>query len=199
MKPHLFLEGDIGCGKSWLLMNALRGELPASGGMCTVRAADAAGRLAGFRVVSPQELCGDLVNCGANADSLFVRVAPGGGIARDDSVFAGYGLRLLRQASSARFVFIDEIGGTEILIKPLRDEFLRIIGGSVPCIGVFKSAPNAQVMEKCMGGAPGYLEAWDALRAELGSHPNVKMVKVSERGDPAALSAIEEWRCTWLR
>lgn len=187
----------MGCGKSYILKDALEVHIAEAGGMCTIRVADEKEETAGFRIIPSRDLFKEEVYSIKRNENLFARVLPER-IVRDNSVFASCGIPLLREIKDCPFGLIDEIGGTEILIREFYDTFLEVIEGDTPSIGVFKSAVNAKIMEDCMGETDGYLPLRKELYRILKDHPAVELVRVEKRGDVNAIEKVKEWRLAWI-
>ncbi len=186
MRKNLLLYGEIGCGKSTLIQEALASYADPIGGFLTVRRERPGGGKSRFFL-----LPGQAVNAPDEEEGrLFLDPA---GPALEPSAFEEYGAGLLDTAGSAPFALLDEFGGVELLCPAFREKLKALLLSPLPCIGVFKTARAGQAL----AGALRLSKEYERLHAEwsawLGLDPDTELVPVRERGDRAAAAAVREW------
>ncbi|MEG1633270.1 MAG: nucleoside-triphosphatase [Oscillospiraceae bacterium] len=193
MKRRLLLCGEIGCGKSTLIKNALGAEAKNAGGFITQRRFDENGALAGFVLLPAAALAG-----GNFEEREFLRFSAGG-TRRFEGVFERDAARLLREAREKPFALLDELGGFELLIPEFYAALSALLESGTPCVGVLKSPPAAAELKRRVALPEGYLAAAEALRARLASDGDTLLLQTTGRHDAAAERALGAWVCEYAK
>lgn len=183
MQPRLFLTGPSGCGKSNMIRRELGELVHRAGGFTTVRDRDENGTVRGFEIMSAD---------GYGPRDRFLDLT-GAEPWIDLEIFTGVGVDYLHRAGERSFAVLDEIGGVELLNESFMDELARYLRGSQPCIGVMKGAGPAGKLVEMMGLTLRYELARRALYEHLRNDPNICLLEITGRDDPAALAAVREW------
>lgn len=191
MRPKLILLGDIGCGKSSLIRSCLGGDASQAGGFVTLRRGlekeptgfDLAPARALLDVQAPRQTFLDFT----------------GQKKRDDSVFSGFGVKLLKEAENHPFSVADEFGGLELEIPEFRQALMTFLSRDIPCIGVLKNekASAALIRRTRLGG--DYAKAYAALRQFLEEDPNTQLLPVTGWADKNAQACLETWANQYIR
>ncbi|HBR09465.1 MAG TPA: hypothetical protein DD735_11325 [Clostridiales bacterium] len=188
MKSRIFLEGPLGCGKSTLIRRTPGLNWTRAGGFVTQRVTDADGGLAGF-VLKPARLSA----CSADADAAYPFLTFGAAASRDDGVFRTEAVRLLREAESAPFAVLDELGGCELLIPEFFAALTRFLSTPTPCVGVLKSPAAADELSNRLHLPESFIPARNRLYAMLRDDPGTLILPTTGRGDAAAESILRRW------
>ena len=191
MKRHLLLQGEIGCGKSTLIRQALGQSALQAGGFVTLRRTEA-DRLLGF----------DLAPAAALADSglsgqrfLDFTREP----CRTDDVFSRYGVELLKNTSGAPFAVADEFGGLELLNPGFYGALLELLKSDVPVIGVFKTPRASEALIRRLRPDSAYPEVYASLRRMLLEDPDTELLPTFGRGDTICAQRLRQWVNTYVR
>ena len=188
MTPVLLLSGEIGCGKSTLIRNALGAEARKAGGFVTLRCLEGE-TLLGF----------DLAPGSALADPAAPRqrfLDFTCGKQQNDQVFADFGSALLK--APAPFALADEFGGLELLIPPFRESLRALLDSGTPVLGVFKTDRASQALARRMDLDGRYRECYLAFREMLEQDPRVTLLATAGRGDSEAAWALSRWVCQYV-
>jgi len=179
LPKRLFLLGDIGCGKSSMLCEALGASVSLAGGFRTVRVVEQ-GRLTGFELLASDGRRGRFCDLTQ-------------GIRRDDSVFSGLGAELLREAARHPFAVLDEFGGMELLVPEFRAALFDFLRSDVPCIGVLK---NEQAVQALLARIPldsPYEHHLQTLRALLEADPDTRLLSTTGWQDEETMAVLRQW------
>lgn len=190
MKRRLLLTGPIGCGKSTLIRNALGPRILRAGGFVTERVMEGE-RLAGFELL-PAGDGGRTESVPAGARRRFLTFGENG-VVRDEGVFRDYASGLLRQAKSAPFAVLDELGGFELCVPEFFAALTELLQSTVPCVGVLKSPEAASALKRRVGVPPEWERVGDGLRRRILSDGDAALMETQGRYDGAAKAALEEW------
>ena len=182
MQKRLFLQGGIGSGKSTLLSEALSGTAP--GGFLTRRKVTD-GVLSGFALTPafpghPEQ------------EQLFLSFS--GRVSREDSVFSGLGVRLLKEAENHSFALLDEFGGLELLVPEFHQALRSLLSSDLPCIGVFKTRAAAEALSRRVPLGEAYAQRYRELEAWLQSDPDTLLLPFSQESAHHARDMISHWR-----
>lgn len=157
---HIFLTGEIQIGKSTLLRRALS-AFPniKTGGYCTVTVADvpdAKGSVYIIPTSEPDALLGEHNRAG-------IRYNHGRGRKVFTQVFDNYGAECLSHTGGSDIIIMDEVGVMEREADVFSAKIIELLGGDTPIVGVLRKSAETPLAQ--------------AVR----SHPNVKMVEVTEQ------------------
>lgn len=168
---HLFLEGPIQTGKSTLIQRVLNRwrethEDFRVAGFQSQRVTDEDGRTIAFRIgpvpgtslsIGAKELDYDPETEPDPASRGFFKCFTSRGVDVYQQVFDSLGVKYLREAAASEphVILLDEIGGSELLCDGFRDELYRVLGGTVPCVGVIKAGMSAVRMNMSGKYRPG--------------------------------------------
>ena len=180
----LILLGDIGCGKSTLIRNAVGEQVSLAGGFVTRRVTED-GKVLGFDLSSPR--------IWADPDTPARRFLDLEQNLRDDRVFAQWGVALLENALRSPFAVADEFGGLELLIPQFRDALLTLLASDVPVIGVLKTPAAAKALAAQTGLGSAYFEAYAALHAILEADPHTLLLPMTGWEDQHAIDTVHRW------
>lgn len=179
LPKRLFLLGNIGCGKSSMLCEALGASVSLAGGFRTVRVVEQ-GRLVGFDLLASDGRRG-----------RFCDLAHG--VRRDDTVFSDLGAQLLREAEHHLFALLDEFGGMELLVPEFRAALFAFLQSDVPCIGVLK---NEQAVQALLARIPldsPYEHHLQTLRALLEADPETLLLPTTGWRDEETKAVLRQW------
>ena len=167
---HIFLTGQVQCGKSTLIQRVLSALDPL--------------RLGGFRSISLASIIP-----GAFAEVYLVpAIDDNPRLTRDNLIgirwnsygftaypaaFDNYGVQLLQNSSQAQLMLMDELGMMENEAPLFIDQVKRHLDGSIPILGVVK---------------PRSTPLLDAVRA----HPAVELITVNESNREALVPLVTE-------
>ncbi|MGL4483780.1 MAG: nucleoside-triphosphatase [Anaerovoracaceae bacterium] len=188
MSNNLFIEGEIGIGKSTFLRTLLlntkfsnemgspnrQKESLAVAGFSVQRIIfksenKVAYRLMGAFEIQPVIYCESMEKMG-NIENVFLQreLASSKKSINDLSVFDNYGTQLLEIAEErAEIIFLDEIGGIDMAAAKFSEKVASLIESSIPCIGVIKQRKKAGK----------YLEENIAIRAIIEKEENSEIVQ----------------------
>ncbi len=188
MKKHLFLCGPSGCGKTKLLREELGSALAMAGGFVTERVTDSSGKLLGFDLL-PAAAAAGVEGFEALRFLDYSTVPP----KKDNEVFRGPAVQLLKEAEYYPFSIIDEFGGFEIVIPQFRDELAEFLSSEQPCIGVLKSFENAEELRQRFGLGEKYTLLIERLRQALEEDEDTVLLQTSGYEDVAARRIVRQW------
>lgn len=195
MKRRVFLSGPIGCGKSTLIKNALGAEAKNAGGYVTVRIERPDGTLSMFELREARSLASHATVEVSPLESGFPFLTfTENGAARDDGAFRAYAANLLRDALSAPFAVLDELGGAELTIPEFARSLYALLQSGVPVIGVLKAPEAVEALRARVGVPEGYAEAEERLRRFLENDPDTLILETAGRRDPAAAPLLRAWK-----
>ena len=189
MTPVLLLCGEIGCGKSTLIRNALGEEARQAGGFVTLRCLDG-DKLLGFDLAPGSAL----VDKSAPRQRFLDFTC---GKKQNDNVFADFGAELLKK--SAPFALADEFGGLELLIPEFREGLEALLTSGTPVVGVFKTDKASLALARRVELDSRYREEYLTFRQQLQQNPRVTLLPTSGRGDEDARLALEQWVSQYVR
>lgn len=187
MKRRLFLSGEIGCGKSTLIKQSLGAAAEKAGGFVTIRIMED-GILKGFELAPAAVLASERENYERRCFLSFSEA-----LRKDDTVFAEYGPELLREAMSAPFAVLDEIGGVELLVTEFWEKLLMFLKSDVPCVGVIKTERAAEQLQNRVPLGDLYEERYGRLRTLLLEDENTKVCSMAGHYDTSAAEAVRSW------
>lgn len=188
MKKHLFLCGPSGCGKTRLIREELGAAIAMAGGFVTERVTDKSGKLLGFDLLPAAAAAG--VEGFEALRFLDYRTDPP---KRDNEVFRGPAVQLLRETEYYPFSVIDEFGGFEIVIPQFRDALAAFLSSVQPCIGVLKSAANAEELRRRFGLGEKYTMLTRRLRQALEEDGDTLLLQTGGYGDETARRIVHQW------
>lgn len=178
---HLFIEGDIGIGKSTAILRHLGEHMARAAGFGTVRTYE----IAEDGVYKRRGFCHYPAKDMKKVDDIFCADNRGNFIWIDDDlnfsykaeVFEEYSLQLLEAKPEDRFILMDEIGGFELLNENILQTYMRILDGDLPCIGVLKSRANKNSTKRNLELSNRLDIAYERFREYMKSKPEVVLLK----------------------
>ena len=174
MRPHLFLTGPIGCGKSTAISQALGEKLPTLGGFLTRRYREP---YLHFTLESPD----------GKQQETFLDFATGKP-RLNISAFETLGIQLLQ----GDILLLDEIGGIELLCPEFLHALETLLDKQIPIIGVMKGEGPASKLIQALGLDEEYETAAAGLRAKL-QHDEHTQLYTCTQFDAHALLLAENW------
>lgn len=188
----LFLQGQIQIGKSTLLLNSLRPFLPVTGGFMVQRLKQN-GQFKGFCLQKVADIPLEAeIYAGQKASNIFIEIGDQGGYFHPE-VFEQIGSELLLVAAGKKLIYLDEIGGIELLSDPFRQNLYRVLAGPTPCIGVIKSLPNSNVMQKGIQLDPIYKQRHQQLFTDIEKRFNGRILTLTDDNRAEIQQAVEEF------
>lgn len=178
---HLFIEGDIGIGKSTAILQNLGEHIARAAGFGTVRTyeitKDGEHKRRGFCHYPAKDM--------KKVDDIFCADNRGNFIWIDDAlnfsykaeVLEEYSLKLLSPKQGDRFILMDEIGGFELLNENILQAYIRILDGEVPCIGVLKSRTNKNSTKRNLELSNQLDIAYERFREYIKNKPDILLLK----------------------
>ncbi|MBO5556743.1 MAG: hypothetical protein J5927_06120 [Oscillospiraceae bacterium] len=188
MKKHLFLTGPASCGKSALLRELLGPALAMAGGYATKKAYGKDGALEGIDLY-PAAAAGG-VSGFSPARIVDLSCQPP---KTDNEVFRSLGVRLLQEAVYYPFVFLDEIGGFELIIPQFRSVLEDLLSSDQPCIGVVKTLEDAEAMRRELGLSERYRLNAQRLHEVLAADPETIVCKMTSGDNETARRIVSQW------
>ncbi|MCR4431126.1 MAG: nucleoside-triphosphatase [Tepidanaerobacteraceae bacterium] len=160
MKRHLFLQGEIGIGKSTLIRKAVLPYLNDAGGYFVQRIylGENQKKYMGFAVKpldndKNYQLSISIDNL-AEVKGLFLFCNTDGIWQQIPGAFAKAATDFLKNALLQRkkLIIMDELGGMELEDNLFSDMVFNVLDGTVPVLGVLKSFGNIEKLRKAAGG-----------------------------------------------
>ena len=188
MKKHLFITGPSGIGKSTLLRQELGSALSYAGGFITERMLAEDGKLLGYDLFPAAAAV--LRDSFEGRRFLDYSVTPP---THDNEVFREDGVRPLEQSLYYPFVFLDEIGGFELLVPQFRHALEDVLNAELPVIGVLKEAAGADKLRRRLGLSERFSMTVDNLHAMLGADDDTVVLTMRERGDEVVRRIVSQW------
>lgn len=160
---HLFVQGERGVGKSTLLRQALSPYEKELAGF-VVQRLFAGARPVGFRAVTLENGFPPMGEEYAGQAGAFILNGH-----NDTSILEAIMTQVEKAAKSPerKLVFLDEIGGIEILSEDFMNAFWRLLESGKPCLGVWKSRKNLRHMASALRLPQEYLERHQAVEDRL--------------------------------
>ena len=157
---HIFLTGEIQIGKSTLIRRALS-AFPniKSGGYYTVTVADVPDAKGSVYIIPANEPDAPL----GEHNRAGIRYRLGHGRKVFTQVFDNYGTQCLSRTDGSDIIIMDEIGVMEREADIFSAKIIELLGGETPILGVLRKSAETPLAQ--------------AIR----SHPNVKIVEVTEQ------------------
>ena len=190
MRPHLFLTGPAGAGKSTLIRETLGPALAGCGGFMT-------GPDAGRSAIELRPAAAFVGVEGLERGRfLEISVWPP---KRDNEVFRTLGVRLLRESVWYPFAAVDEIGGYELLIPQFREALEELLSSPLPLIGAVKTRSDALLLGQAFGLGERYPRYVDRLHEALVADPDTLSVEFTGAEDESARRAVDDWCAQYAR
>lgn len=193
MKPRLLLCGPIGCGKSTMIARALGDHVREAGGYVTLRVIQN-GKLDGFDL-APAAALADPQAQEHSGRFLDFRQGP----RRDQTVFSGLGVQLLREAGQKPFALLDEFGGMELLVPEFARALQDLLSSDLPAIGVIKTPRASRELMQRTGLGPDYTQVYNDLFTWLSQDPGTQILLTTGRYDDRARETVESWVSYYVR
>lgn len=196
MKKKLFLEGDIGIGKSTIIREALLPFLPGVGGFFVQRIfigdSYAAFQFHEVGTAAAYQL-NRYVSSLDGMDNLFIFSDARGRWHKDLRVFTNEGSACLKKSMAAgkRLILLDEMGGIELACPVFMQAAGEVLDGDIPVLGVLKSRRNIQKLTDGLAGADRRGENNAALLSRIKDHPRVELLPVTEATYPEIRARVK--------
>lgn len=167
---HIFLTGQVQCGKSTLIRRVLAALGPLSlGGFRSISVASAIpGAFAEVYLVPAADEYPALTR-----DNLIGIRWGGHGFNAYPAAFDNYGVQLLRSSAPAQLLLMDELGMMENAATLFAQAVSQCLDGAIPILGVVK---------------PRSTPLLDTVRA----HPAVKVITVDENNRDSLVPVVTE-------
>ena len=191
MKKRLLLQGEIGCGKSTLIRQALGRDALKAGGFVTLRVTQG-NSLLGFDLAPAAALADPELTGQRFLD--FTRDP-----CRNDAVFSRFGAALLQDSLEAPFAVVDEFGGLELMVPEFYSALMELLQSDVPVVGVFKTPEASEALIRRLHPEEAYGEAYRSLRRLLLEDPDTELLETTGRGDAHAEQQLRLWVNTYVR
>lgn len=188
MKKHLFLYGPSCCGKTRLIQEELGASLAMAGGYVTRAALDSSGKLLGYDLL-PAAAAAGVEGYEALRFLDHSSVPP----KRDNEVFRGPAVQLLKEAEYYSFSVIDEFGGFEMVIPQYREQLAEFLSSEQPCIGVLKSPESAEALRRCFGLGEKYTMLTSRLRQVLEEDADTVLLRTKGCEDETTRRIVRQW------
>ena len=176
MRPHLFLTGPIGCGKSTAISAVLEDRISQCGGFLTRRCREP---YLHFRLETPD----------GKGKETFLDFATGEPEV-NPAVFSESYLQ-------GKILVLDEIGGIELLNPEFASALENILNSDIPILGVLKGEGPAGALIKKLGLTEEYQQAADKLRKQLRSDSHTQVYECAQY-DNHALLLVKQWAEEYL-
>lgn len=177
MTKHLFIEGPVESGKSTLLKTCLKPYFDVTGGFSCIRYRDADGNVRAYALAPPATAVDAVFNPDITPDdrSVFLLFDKENRVERRLEVFETRGLEFLngrakgledvsipfsRADSAAKkktsvdsnktagLIYMDEIGGVELMAPKFCKRLYELLGGNVPCMGILKMNTGKGILKQ---------------------------------------------------
>ncbi len=184
MSRHLFLQGNIGIGKSSIIRENILPHLDRIGGYFVQRVF-IAGRHVAFKL-KPVRTAKDYelnihIDSLDGEEGLFLYNRKDNKWQADLQVFEKYGLNYLKQGIEApkKILLMDELGGVELKCPVFMETVLEALDGTTPVLGVLKSPRNLDKLKRGMdAGKVSNLEGEHYLQI-IRKHPQVELFTIN--------------------
>lgn len=180
MKRILFLEGNIQIGKSTIILNSLKSRIDDAyigGFLCQRLTKDR--KTKAFRIISTDKAETTAIEYKADMPDVFLEEISGKWI-KYENIFRTKGIELLSNISLKRIIFLDEIGGFELLIDEFREKLYEVLKSGIPIIGVIKSDKNGMIMKNTVGLKNDYWNYYLNLRSDIEKLYGGKILNVNK-------------------
>lgn len=183
MNKHMFLQGEIGVGKSTIIKNSISPHMHEIGGFYTQRIYIGQ-RYVGFALNCVEEEEEYIINKHVNSlnevDNIFLYSDDNGRWKINNDVFLNYGLSSLRTGySSKKLILMDELGGVELKCIPFMREIFNVLDGEISVLGVLKTKSSITKLQNKLINSLNKENPNDFYERIL-NHCNVKIVNVSK-------------------
>ncbi len=196
MKNKLFLEGNIGVGKSSLVREIILPFLPEVGGFFVQRIF-IGDRYAAFKLNEVGKAASYRLNRYVSsldeADDLFLFSDARGKWQQNLSVFNGRGAACLQKdrVAEKKLILMDELGGIELACPAFMEKVFDVLEGDIPALGVLKSRKNMQKMKSAgLTGTDRVRSGTAVLADRIRSHPQVDLLPVTTDNYPQARARL---------
>lgn len=181
MKKNLFLQGDIGVGKSSLIRKNLLSHFPKVGGIYVQRIYIGNSYVA-FKL-NPLENAEDYqlnlyVTSIDKMDDLFLYSDQQGKWYKNLEVFNTKAITYLKKSMTKKIILLDELGELELNCTAYLKAVLDVLEGDVPAIGVIKSSKNAKKVRAAL--PEKHKDSNETPLNYIKSHPQVELLNVTK-------------------
>lgn len=188
MKKHLFLCGPLSRDNARILEEELGPAIAMAGGYITRRVLDENGRLLGCDLLPAAAAAGiegfeplRFLDCGTTPPT------------KNNEVFRGPAVQLLKEAEFYPFSVIYEFGGLEILIPQFREQLAEFLSSEQPCIGVLKDEADSEELRQSFGLGEKYSMLAARLHEALGEDCDTVLLKTGGHEDETARRIVRQW------
>ncbi|NMB40761.1 MAG: hypothetical protein GX996_02360 [Firmicutes bacterium] len=204
MKKNLFLQGDIGVGKSKMIRENLLPYLAKAGGFFVQRIfigdSYAGFKLNPLRGVEEYQLNKNVDNL-KEVDNLFLYGDEKGNWHKNMQVFENSGRAYLKKslATKKNLILLDELGGIELDCPVFMEVVMEVLDSGIPALGVLKSPQNVEKLESGLGDKLQNVELEDSYLKRMKNHPQMELLEVTETNYQEVNSKIKafvEAACT---
>jgi nucleoside-triphosphatase len=184
MNKHMFLQGDIGVGKSTIIKNAILPHINEIGG-CFTQRIFIGQRYVGFAlnsILDKQEYnVNRYVKSLKDVENIFLYSDDDGKWHSNSDVFLNCGISYLRRGCSfKKLIILDELGGIELKCVPFMNEVIRILDGDTSVLGVLKSRTNITKLQNKLKYNNENMNGENFFYNRIQNHHDVEMVEVNK-------------------
>lgn len=198
MEKHLFLQGDIGIGKSTLIRDAVLPYIDEFAGFFVQRIF-VGQRVVGFSLRQLFEakdyLLSRHVSKIEEVSNLFLYRDACGQWHHDLRIFRREGIAALRRGRFERkkFILIDELGGVELQDIAFMEEVLTVLDGDIPVLGVLKSPKGIEKIQNRTGKINIRERKVKEIYTLLAEHQGVSFLEITEMNRTYTAKKIREF------
>ncbi len=182
MNKHMFLQGEIGVGKSTIIKNSISSHMHDIGGFYSQRIYIGE-KYVGFALKCVQEeeeyKINRYVNSLNEVDNIFLYSDDNGRWKINNDVFLNYGISLLKKGyTSKKLILMDELGGVELKCIPFMREIFNLLDGNIPVLGVLKTESSITKLQNKLSNSLNK-DSPSEFYERILNHSNVKIVNIS--------------------
>lgn len=184
MKKHMFIQGDIGIGKSTIIKNAILDYIDEIGGFFTQRIFIGQ-RYVGFSLnnVTDKEkyTMNRYVKDLNEVNNVFLYCDKDDKWNINEDVFQNYAINYLKEkASEKKLILFDELGGVELKCVPFMNEIMRVLDDTIPVIGVLKSKKGINKLQTSLDDGKEIVDSPDSFYNRIKNHNEVEIVYIDK-------------------
>lgn len=184
MSKHMFLQGEIGVGKSTIIKNAIFPYMNEIGGFFTQRIF-VGQKYVGFAlnpILDKEEyMVNRYVKSLKEVDNVFLYSDSDRKWNVNNDVFLNCGISSLRKGYLfKKFIVLDELGGVELKNVPFMNEIIRVLDGDVSVLGVLKSKKSITKLENKLKDKNDNINNENFFYNSIQNHRDVQIVHISK-------------------